>query len=177
MAPILAIEGGYSNDPQDGGGETNFGVTIATARRCGYTGSMKDMTKDQALLIYSSEFWLKPGFDQIDAILPELAEYMLETGINLGPQVPSEFLQRGLNVLDNQGKLYGALKIDGQCGPVTRLALSQFLNARASDGGAQVIMGVVRGLAVTRYIEIAEKNPDDEVFEYGWLRDRALKIA
>jgi lysozyme family protein len=34
---LLAAEGGYVNDPRDSGGETNYGITVATAtreRRC-----------------------------------------------------------------------------------------------------------------------------------------------
>ncbi len=41
---VLGIEGGYSNDPDDPGGETNWGVTLRTARANGYTGNMIDMT-------------------------------------------------------------------------------------------------------------------------------------
>ena len=41
---ILRAEGGYVNDPQDKGGETNYGITVAVARANGYTGPMRDLT-------------------------------------------------------------------------------------------------------------------------------------
>lgn len=33
---ILGLEGGYSTNPKDKGGETNWGITEATARAHGY---------------------------------------------------------------------------------------------------------------------------------------------
>lgn len=43
IADLIAIEGGYSNDPDDSGGETTWGVTERRARKFGYTGPMIDM--------------------------------------------------------------------------------------------------------------------------------------
>ena len=48
-------EGGYSNNPNDSGGETMWGITAAVAREVGYTGAMKDMTRAQAIAIYTSK--------------------------------------------------------------------------------------------------------------------------
>lgn len=45
---MLAVEGEYSNDKNDKGGETTWGVTKDEARRNGYYGSMKNLTKDFA---------------------------------------------------------------------------------------------------------------------------------
>ena len=38
---ILLVEGSYSNDRNDKGGETKYGITKEKARECGYKGSMK----------------------------------------------------------------------------------------------------------------------------------------
>ena len=38
---LLTKEGGYINDPDDPGGETNFGITKRTAREAGYSGPMQ----------------------------------------------------------------------------------------------------------------------------------------
>ena len=42
---ILLVEGSYSNDKNDKGGETKYGITKERARECGYKGNMKDLTK------------------------------------------------------------------------------------------------------------------------------------
>jgi lysozyme family protein len=179
IMPILVLEGGgtLTDDPADGGHVTIWGITEDTARAAGYTGAMADMTQAQAIAIYRSVFWQRPGFDRVDAVFKELAQYMLETGINLGPDVPSAFLQRGLNVMSNQGSLYPNIEVDGRCGALTRAALAAYRAARpASESGDVVLMGVMRALAVETYIEIAEANPSQQVFAFGWLRDRALGV-
>ncbi|EMA4431440.1 TPA: glycosyl hydrolase 108 family protein, partial [Enterobacter hormaechei] len=48
---ILGKEGGYVDHPNDKGGPTNWGITQATARAHGYTGDMRNLTREQALAI------------------------------------------------------------------------------------------------------------------------------
>lgn len=52
---ILSIEGGYSNNPDDRGGETNWGITKATARANGYQGEMKALSREEAYAILENE--------------------------------------------------------------------------------------------------------------------------
>ena len=56
VSGVLQREKGYVNNPKDRGGETNFGITAETARRNGFTGNMRDLTRDQAVLIYKLEY-------------------------------------------------------------------------------------------------------------------------
>ena len=55
---LLGNEGGYSNNPNDPGGETNWGITLAVARANGYVGAMKDMDQSFAKRIYAMGFSL-----------------------------------------------------------------------------------------------------------------------
>lgn len=50
------------NDPSDKGGETNYGITVATARANGYKGAMRDLPLQTAKDIYRNEYLVKPGF-------------------------------------------------------------------------------------------------------------------
>ena len=54
---IVGSEGGYSNDPNDPGGATRFGITEAVARANGYEGDMKDLPLDKAKSIYKAKYW------------------------------------------------------------------------------------------------------------------------
>jgi lysozyme family protein len=56
---VLGHEGGYVNHPADPGGETNWGITIGTARENGYMGDMKTMNRNEAIVIYKRAFWDK----------------------------------------------------------------------------------------------------------------------
>jgi lysozyme family protein len=163
MAKTALTEGGYVNDPSDRGGETNHGVTVAVARAFGYQGPMRALTKSQALEIYRARYWMQPGFDLIDAISPEVAAWLLDTG---------KMLQRALNGLNDQQSRYPDLTVDGLCGAMTRHALTQFLAYRGAEG-AVVLVRMLRAMQMGRYLEIAEGNQTQERFLYGWAR-RAL---
>jgi len=71
---ILRHEGGYVNDPDDKGGETNMGITMDTWKRfsmedLGITASsltLKNMTKEQAETIYYNHFWKTQGFCKLE---------------------------------------------------------------------------------------------------------------
>lgn len=173
IAPTLGTEGGYANHPADKGGETMFGVTIARARAAGYAGPMRAMTLAQAVGIYRLFYWTQPGFDRIAAVDPALGTLLLDLGINFGPGRVGGFLQRALNVLNGGGKAWPDLTVDGACGAMTRFALEAFLKQRGKEGRV-VIRGMVRAMASVRYVEIAEADPSQEVFEYGWQLNRGI---
>ena len=148
-----------------------------TAAAYGYDGAIADLTEEEAIAIYKAGYWVRPGYDKLYNIFPALAAYMLQVGINVGPVTASAFLQRALNAMSDKGRLYPTLKVDGICGPATRAALSAYIEVRLNDNGDAVLMGVMRSLAVANYIEIAEQTPGLAVFEYGWLRVRALQLS
>jgi lysozyme family protein len=58
---VLEHEGGYVNDPQDPGGETNFGV----AKRSHPDVDIKNLTKDGAKEIYYQDYWIKNRVTQM----------------------------------------------------------------------------------------------------------------
>lgn len=168
---LIAREGGYTDHPNDRGGPTNWGITEATARAFGYDGPMQYMPRDTALRIYTERYWLQPGFDQVNAISPRLAEELLDTGVNMGPAVAVRFLQRALNILNAQGKYYPDVTVDGQLGRMTIAALRALLGARG-DVGELTLWRMLNAQQSVRYIEIAESNPSQEAFQFGWQSQR-----
>ena len=90
---ILSHEGGYSNHPQDKGGETNWGITKAVAQENGYTGSMRSMSRTQAIGIYKRKYWDAVRGDQ----LPNpLAFQVFDASVNHGPKRAIQWLQEVL---------------------------------------------------------------------------------
>lgn len=168
LSALLKNEGGYVNDPNDRGGETNWGVTIAVARANGYSGPMRDMTKDQALDIYRKQYFFRPGFDKVMALSAAVAFELFDTGVNMGPKVPSRWLQRILNALNRQEKDWGDLTVDGDIGPATISALNTYLDKRG-DEGEHRLLAALNACQGYRYLELCETRQPNETFFYGWL--------
>jgi lysozyme family protein len=168
---IIAREGGYVNDSRDAGGETNFGITAATARSSGYAGAMRDMPRDFAVEIYRRRYVVAPGFDKIVPISQAIAAELVDTGVNMGPKVAAGFLQRALNAFNNQGRDYADIVADGDAGPGTRRALEAFL-AKRGAAGEKVMLAALNALQGERYISLAESRAANEAFAYGWIANR-----
>ena len=165
---ILPNEGGYVNDSRDAGGETNWGITVATARSQGYSGAMRDMPRSFAVEVYRRLYAIAPGFDMIFAQDAGVGALLIDIGVNMGPAVAGTFLQRCLNALNNGGKDYSDLVLDGGCGPKTRGALAAYLAKRGKPGGA-VLAAAIKGLRTERYVALCEARGANEAFAYGWL--------
>lgn len=105
---LLGHEGGYTNHPNDPGGETNWGITIAVAHENGYVGSMQDMDQSVAKAIYAKKYWL-PAFDQLPY---PVAFQVFDAAVNSGVGQAVRWLQRSIGVTD-----------DGKLGPITLQAI------------------------------------------------------
>lgn len=105
---LLGHEGGYSNNPSDPGGETNWGITIAVARENGYPGPMRNMDQSVAKAIYARKYW-HPAFDNLPY---EIAFQVFDAAVNSGVGQAVRWLQRAAGVVD-----------DGKIGPVTMKAV------------------------------------------------------
>lgn len=161
---IIAVEGGYVNDPSDSGGETNYGITVATARAVGYAGPMRGMPLRVAFGIYAERYWDAIRADDLAELSEAVTEEVVDTAVNMGPGRAGEFLQRSLNVLTGGA----ALKVDGAIGPATIRALREYLAKRDE----QTLVKALNCLQGAFYIELAERREKDERFVYGWLKNR-----
>lgn len=173
---LVGREGRYANRASDRGGETMWGVTLAVARAFGYDGAMAQMPRETALRIYRSRYWIEPGFDLVSTISEPIAEELLDTGVNMGTGVASTFLQRCLNALNQQSRLYDDLTADGRIGSVTLDALRRYLKARGAEGEA-VMLRALNALQGARYIGIAEADRTQEDNLYGWIRARVGALS
>lgn len=169
IAEVIDREGGYVNHPADRGGPTNWGITIAVARRHGYTGDMRSLTRAQAAAIYAADYWHSLRLDEIAAISTDLALVLFDFGVNSGPGRAAEYLQRQLNVLNNRGKFYADIKVDGAIGPASMSALRGFVAARGA-GGVEVLAHTVNAERIVFCRGLAERNESQEAFTYGWFR-------
>src|SRR6266704_3490079 len=102
---LLKDEGGYTNDPRDPGGPTNFGITLIDYRKYIRTsGSAEDVRKmniEDAKKIYRSKYWDALKCDT----LPSGVDYtVFDYGVNSG-------IGRSKRVLDRFGSIKDSVKL------------------------------------------------------------------
>lgn len=169
------VEGGYVNNPNDAGGETNFGITKKLAdsycselnSKFGWDLSMINLTKDMAFYIYKKEFWDKMKGDDILAIHPLIADKLFDICINSGSRTGVKILQTILNLNNNRNKLYNDITADGVCGNATIKALSEYVRIRKSEGIERMLVMMLT-MQGGIYTSITESRPMNEEFFYGW---------
>lgn len=171
IADLIKVEGGYVDNPHDKGGPTTHGVTEAVARANGYVGHMRDLPYGMAFAIYRKQYFIEPGFSLVYTVSQPVAEEMFDTGVNMGVSIPGSWLQRILNVLNQQGKLWADLVVDGQIGPATVACLRRALEHRGADA-EKIIVRALNCLQGARYLDITENREKNESFFAGWLLNR-----
>lgn len=164
---VLELEGReYTNDPDDRGGPTRWGVTEATARADGYRGDMRDYTREQAYDLYYRKYVVQPRFKDVMLIDAMIAAELVDTGVNMGPAVASRFLQRALNYFQGDG-----LALDGKIGPATINSLAGYARRRGTTG-LNVLVSLLNAQQAVRYVELVEASPSQRKFAYGWMANR-----
>ena len=100
---LIGHEGGYVNNPDDPGGETNWGIS----KRSYPHVDIKNLTRDEAKAIYLRDFWEPLG----DAH-PAVKFQMFDFAVNSSIQTAIRKLQAAVRVAD-----------DGHWGPRSAAAL------------------------------------------------------
>lgn len=165
---VIKIEGGYVNDRLDSGGETKYGVTKAVANKHGIY-DVQRLTVEQAYQIYESDYWHPLNLDQVAQRSPDIAQELFDSGVNMGTSRAAKFLQRSLNALNNDQ--YPDVEVDGVLGNASVTALNSFFQWRGKNAEA-TLLKMLNGLQSAFYIELAERRPKDERFQYGWQKNR-----
>tara|TARA_R110000824_G_scaffold264988_1_gene453839 strand:- start:513 stop:989 length:477 start_codon:yes stop_codon:yes gene_type:complete len=147
---VLEHEGGYVDDPDDLGGETNYGIT----KRFYPDVDIKNLTKEEAKQIYYDDYWLK---NKVDKMPSQLKHIYFDMCINMGKKTAVKILQ-------------------GACiGKGKDIALDGGLGANTFKAVKDVEVERVRAYRVKYYVDIITRKPEQEKFYYGWFR-RSLQV-
>jgi lysozyme family protein len=162
--PVLDVEAGYVNDPNDPGGETNKGIT----KRDFPDEDIPNMTVERALFLYKTRYWDPLRLDEVQH--QETANKLLDMSINLGQVRTAQYLQRALNYI-----LPGTpVVIDGKIGAITLGHINGLKWQAARGPDLETLDLALNAYHAMRYIELVEgPDPRFETFNKGWLR-RAL---
>jgi len=113
----LGLEGGYSNDPLDRGGETKYGITKTVFEKALDRGtisgikSLSDLTTVHAKAIYKTNYWLPIKLHEIHHVM--IAAELFDTAVNSGTRKAVILAQMALDYLGE------TVDIDGAMGPQT----------------------------------------------------------
>lgn len=138
---VLRMEGGYTLDPNDPGGETNFGIS----KRAYPNVDIKNLTVDAAKAIYERDYWQACRCDELPT---PFAIAVFDAAVNQGVNRAKRLLQIALEV-----------KVDGIIGDIT---IAAAFKATKST--------VKRFLAerLAAYIRTIVDNPKLQVFAVNW---------
>lgn len=165
-------EGGYSNNPNDVGGETYRGISrvynpnwegwefVDSSKRAGLR--IDDAFLEPAVRAFYKQRYWDPN--RLDNMPQPIAEEVFDTGVNLGIGRAAKFLQRALNALNRNQLLYDDLVEDGTIGPKTLNALNVLTNA-----DQWLLLKILNVLQGCHYLENMRKSPSQEVFARGWF--------
>ncbi|SJZ53744.1 glycoside hydrolase family 108 protein [Selenihalanaerobacter shriftii] len=154
---ILEYEGDYSNDEDDHGGKTKYGITEELARNVGYTGSIKELTLEKAKDIYYNNFWIKYNYNEIGD--DRVAIECFEQAVNMGPDTAIKNLQKAYNLLSNN-----EIVVDGIVGPQTLNAVNN--NCEHKDA----LLKLLNIFQAEKYIGIVKNDESQKKFIRGWLK-------
>jgi lysozyme family protein len=136
---VLKYEGGYVNDPNDKGGETNFGISKAAYP----TLDIKNLTKEDAKKIYRINYW-----DQLRLeAFPQRARLIVfDAAVNQGQTRAIMMVQRTLGV-----------SADGSLGKITLMAFANMTE-----------VGFIKSFAARR-LQSYMTNPQWDRYGKGWV--------
>ncbi len=154
---LLKAEGGYTDDPDDKGGPTNWG--IIQSELAAWRGKpvskddVKNLPLSEAIQIYKAKYWDKMGLDQLTDERLQLA--IFDQGVNRGTVTAVKQAQQIANLFD------AGITDDGVNGPVT----SKKLNAiDVVDFCREYLQASEHA-----YVNIVIRNPTQIKFLRGWL--------
>lgn len=150
---IIGLEGEYSNDPVDPGGETKWGIS----KRAYPTLDIPNLSLMQAKAIYKFDYWNPMRLDEV--FDSEVAAEIFEQAVNMGRNQACKNAQDALNY-------FGAgLERDGIIGPATLKALNTWAYRDRT-----ATLKALNGVQFMKYLEIVTAKPELSRFSRGWLR-------
>lgn len=177
---VLKHEGGFSNDKDDNGGITNYGLSQKyleyLAKKEPYIINEVDlnynkkvdsydicnMNLDKAKEIYYNEWWEKYGFGKLN--YQPLATKLFDMAVNMGAARPIQWLRSCCDKFP----------------PSKSLSISdaeaQYINS-LSEIEKNMIVDKIEDLAIDFYKSLAHNNPSQQKYLSGWIKRTTDKIS
>jgi lysozyme family protein len=162
---VLQNEGGFSQDPADPGGATNYGISLRYLQEAHIfldlngdekmdAEDIRRMSREKAIELYRTGWWDKYHYSSIAD--QTLATKVFDTAVNMGAKQAHKLLQRGLRACGIQ------LADDGILGIETLAA--------ANKTTPLAVLAGMRSECAGFYRLLAAQKPGLGKFLDGWLR-------
>lgn len=145
ISGLLDREGGYVDDKDDAGGETNFGIS----KRAYPSMDIKGLTRSKASMIYLNDYWIPAGCCSIDP--QNVASVLFDSAVNQGISTAVKLMQIELGVA-----------VDGLNGPVTTAAI----NDHPDHLRLSALFTLRR---ISKYVSLAASRSSRKKFLAGWV--------
>jgi lysozyme family protein len=120
------------------------------------------MIDDLVISFYKDRYWNPWWGDDIDD--QDIANEMFDTSVNMGVSRAIEFLQKSLNYLNRNGKIYADIVEDGAFGKNTFRAYNSL--PKKDRDVLYKMMNVLQGM---HYMNYMSKSPIQEKYARGWF--------
>jgi len=166
---VLAHEGGLSEHPNDPGGVTHWGISLAWLRRLGLAegdidgdgdvdaDDVRALSRERAIELYRKHWWDRLRLAEVQDL--GVATKIFDLAVNTGSGTAVRLLQQALRVAGED------VAVDGILGSQTLGAVNRVNPA--------LLLELYRVQAARYYHQLVDRRPELVVFERGWLR-RAL---
>jgi len=143
ISVILNHEGGYANNPNDPGGETNFGIS----KRSYPEIDIRNLTREKAIDIYHVDYWKPLKLYMIDNanICLEIFDFAVNSGMSRSVKTAQ--------------KLVGTNE-DGIMGAITAGKINDYAKDFVKD---------YKHARIIYYENLANKKPELQIFLRGWI--------
>lgn len=169
---VLILEGKdeITNDPDDRGGLTKWGIS----QRAHPDVDIVNLTEEDAVEIYKRKYWDSIRADELPYPLDVLA---FDMSVNHGPGRAVRFLQSTVNgvlPLVKQEARPARLRVDGAIGAET---MGRVMELHRCNPLATPLMARDMLLRRTRFYTRLIRVHSQRKYIYGWLRQRVVNLA
>lgn len=163
ISVVLKHEGFLSNDKNDIGGVTKYGISLRYLKAIGLDinkdgkidqQDIFSLTKDKAIDIYYKNWWMKFNYYLLDSY--EISTKIFDLAINMGATEAHKLLQKSINNLSEN-----KINVDGILGPST-IKLSNDLDQKE-------LHEEINNEAFYFYMDLVNLKPKLIKYLKGWL--------